>query len=149
MKLLLGLLSLCFISCASVPTDMFDTTGVDNVIVDLADNAGTIEVQTVTVYETVMKLIYQDIPENKARVEAQFNAVLLSVTKEKALVKELARVHAIEVGRATARIAYLAPFEIECEKERARKWKAYALLAFTVTMIACYFFIKTKIKLPF
>lgn len=119
--------------CCTAPEGIIDTTAVDGIIVDLADNAGTIETQIVTVYKTV-----QENPENKALIEKQFGAALLSAAKQKALVLELSRVHAVEIGKAAARIAYLEPFEVETEKEKAKKWRAYTLAGFLLFTIAGY-----------
>lgn len=119
--------------CCTAPGGIIDTTAVDGIIVDLADNAGTIETQIVTVYKTV-----QENPENKALIEKQFGAALLSAAKQKWLILELSRVHATEVGRYAARIAYLEPFELETEKEKAKKWRAYALATGLFFIIAGY-----------
>lgn len=111
--------------CPSAPPVIIDTPGTDGLIVDLTDNAGTIETQVVTVYETVTKLIYQASPEDKAKVEREFGAALLSITKERATIKELARVHALEIGKIAEKygteIARLAPFEPLYEKVKGQR----------------------------
>ena len=142
------LLVFAFSSCQSAPA-VIDTTGVDTVIVDLADTAGTIETQTVTVYQTVKEIIKDASQEDKAKVDAGFNAVFASNTKLKALIPELARVHGIEIGKLGARIAYLQPFEVEAEKERAKKWMAYAALAIVSILILIGAYLKVKKLLPF
>ena len=137
--LIVCLLALC--SCQSNPA-VIDTTGVDTVIVDLADTAGTIETQTVTVYQTVKEYIKD--PEQLAKVTAEFDKLNASITHLKTIPKELARVHAVEIGKLAAEIARLQPFEIEAEKERAKKWRAYAALAIVSMMILFGAYLKVK-----
>jgi hypothetical protein len=137
-------LALC--SCQSNPA-VIDTTAVDTVIVDLADTAGTIETQTVTVYQTVKEYI-KDHAE-LAKVTAEFDKLNASITHLKTLPKELARVHAVEKGKLASEIARLQPFEVEAEKERAKKWMAYAALAIVSVMILIGAYLKVKKLLPF
>jgi len=137
-------LALC--SCQSNPA-VIDTTGVDTVIVDLADTAGTIETQTVTVYQTVKEYI-KDHAE-LAKVTAEFDKLNASITHLKTIPKELARVHAVEKGKLAAEIARLRPFEVEAEKERAKKWIAYAALAIVSVLILIGAYLKVKKLLPF
>ena len=137
--LIVCLLALC--SCQSAPA-VIDTTGVDTVIVDLADTAGTIETQTVTVYQTVKEYIKD--PEQLAKVTAEFDKLNASITHLKTIPPELARVHAVEKGKLAAEIARLQPFEVEAEKERAKKWMAYAALAIVSVMILIGAYLKVK-----
>jgi len=137
-------LALC--SCQSNPA-VIDTTGVDTVIVDLADTAGTIETQTVTVYQTVKEYI-KDHAE-LAKVTAEFDKLNASITHLKTIPKELARVHAVEKGKLAAEIARLRPFEVEAEKERAKKWRAYAALAIVSVLILIGAYLHGKKPLPF
>lgn len=137
-------LALC--SCQSNPA-VIDTTGVDTVIVDLADTAGTIETQTVTVYQTVKEYIKD--PEQLAKVTAEFDKLNASITHLKTIAPELARVHAVEVGKLASEIARLRPFEVEAEKERAKKWRAYAALAIVSVLILIGAYLKVKKILPF
>ena len=139
-------LALC--SCQSNPA-VIDTTAVDTVIVDLADTAGTIETQTVTVYQTVEKLIYTASPEEKTLVKKQFADLQLSETKLRAMIPELARLHGVEIGKLSKEIARLQPFEVEAEKERAKKWMAYAALAIVSILILIGAYLKVKKLLPF
>ena len=140
------LLVLAFSSCQSAPA-VIDTTGVDTVIVDLADTAGTIETQTVTVYQTVKEYIKD--PEQLAKVTAEFDKLNASITHLKTIPKELARVHAVEIGKLAAEIARLRPFEVEAEKESAKKWRAYAALAIVSILILIGAYLKVKKLLPF
>ena len=140
------LLVLAFSSCQSAPA-VIDTTGVDTVIVDLADTAGTIETQTVTVYQTVKEYIKD--PEQLAKVTAEFDKLNASITHLKTIPKELARVHAVEIGKLAAEIARLRPFEVEAEKESAKKWRAYAALAIVSILILIGAYLKVKNLLPF
>lgn len=137
-------LALC--SCQSNPA-VIDTAGVDTVIVDLADTAGTIETQTVTVYQTVKEYIKD--PAELAKVTAEFNKLNASITHLKTIAPELARVHAVEIGKLAAEIARLQPFEVEAEKESAKKWRAYAALAIVSIMILFGAYLKVKNLLPF
>ncbi len=137
-------LALC--SCQSNPA-VIDTTAVDTVIVDLADTAGTIETQTVTVYQTVKEYIKD--PEQLAKVTAEFDKLNASITYLKTIPKELARVHAVEIGKQASEIARLQPFEVEAEKERAKKWMAYAALAIVSVLILIGAYLKVKKILPF
>ena len=142
--LIICLLALC--SCQSVPA-VIDTTAVDTVIVDLADTAGTIETQTVTVYQTVKEYIKD--PEQLAKVTAEFDKLNASITHLKTIAPELARVHAVEIGKLAAEIARLQPFEVEAENERAKKWRAYAALAIVSILILIGAYLKVKKLLPF
>jgi hypothetical protein len=135
---------LAFVGCPSAPPVIIDTTGVDSVIVDVADTAGTIEMQTVTVYQTVEKLIYSASPEEKALVEKQFNDLRASITHLKTLGPELARVHAVEVGKMAQEIARLVPFEIEAEKQKAAKWRAYGIAGILAALIVIGVVLKLK-----
>ena len=135
------LLVLAFSSCQSVPA-VVDTTGVDTVIVDLADTAGDIETQTVTVYQTVKEYIKD--PAELAKVQAEFDKLNSSITRLKAIPPELARVHAVEIGKLAKEIARLQPFEVEAEKERAAKWQAYAIIALLASAIAAAVFLKVR-----
>ena len=132
---------LACISCAGTPA-VIDTTAVDAVIVDLADTAGTIETQTVTVYQTVKEYIKD--PAELAKVQAEFDKLNASITHLKTLGPELARVHAVEVGKLAAEISRLQPFEVEAEKEKAAKWQAYAIIAGLVSLIAAGVFLKLR-----
>ncbi len=140
------LLVFAFSSCQSAPS-VIDTTAVDTVIVDLADTAGTIETQTITVYQTVKEYIKD--PEQLAKVTAEVDKLNASITHLKTLPKELARVHAVEIGKLATEIARLRPFEVEAEKERAKKWMAYAALAIVSVMILIGAYLKVKKLLPF
>jgi len=140
------LLVLALCACQSAPA-VIDTTGVDTVIVDLADTAGTIETQTVTVYQTVKEYIKD--PEQLAKVTAEVDKLNASITHLKTLPKELARVHAVEIGKLAAEITRLQPFEVEAEKERAKKWRAYAALAIVSILILIGAYLKAKKLLPF
>ena len=140
------LLVFAFSSCQSAPA-VIDTTGVDTVIVDLADTAGTIETQTVTVYQTVKEYIKD--PEQLAKVTAEFDKLNASITHLKTIAPELARVHAVEIGKLAAEIARLQPFEVEAENERAKKWRAYAALAIVSILILIGAYLKVKKLLPF
>ena len=140
------LLVFAFSSCQSAPA-VIDTTRVDTVIVDLADTAGTIETQTVTVYQTVKEYIKD--PEQLAKVTAEFDKLNASITHLKTIAPELARVHAVEIGKLATEIARLQPFEVEAEKERAKKWMAYAALAIVSVMILIGAYLKVKKLLPF
>jgi len=137
-------LALC--SCQSNPA-VIDTTGVDTVIVDLADTAGTIETQTITVYQTVKEYIKD--PEQLAKVTAEVDKLNASITHLKTIAPELARVHAVEIGKLATEIARLQPFEVEAEKESAKKWRAYAALAIVSIMILFGAYLKVKKLLPF
>ena len=64
-------LGIALVGCASTPV-VIDTTEVDGVILDVSDTAGTIETQTVTVYETVKEIIHDATPEQKAKIEKEF-----------------------------------------------------------------------------
>jgi hypothetical protein len=130
--------------CPSAPPVIIDTTDVDTTIVDVTDTAGTIETQTVTVYQTVEKLIYSASPEEKALVEKQFNDLRASITHLKTLGPELARVHAIEVGKMAQEIARLVPFEIEAEKQKAAKWRAYGIAGILAALIVIGVVLKLK-----
>jgi hypothetical protein len=132
---------LAFSSCAGTPA-VIDTTGVDTVIVDLADTAGDIETQTVTVYQTVKE--YIKVPEDLAKVTAEFDKLNSSITHLKNLPAELARVHAVEVGKLAAEISRLQPFEVEAEKQKSGKWQAYAIIAGLVSLIAAGVFLKLR-----
>ena len=135
------LLVLALCSCQSAPA-VIDTTGVDTVIVDLADTAGTIETQTVTVYQTVKEYIKDT--EQLAKVTAEFDKLNASVTHLKTIAPELARVHAVEIGKQASEIARLQPFEVEAEKERAKHWRAYAALAIVSVLILIGAYLKVK-----
>lgn len=137
---------LAFSSCAGTPA-VIDTTAVDTVIVDLADTAGDIETQTVTVYQTVKEYIKD--PAELAKVTAEFDKLNASITHLKTIAPELARVHAVEVGKLATEIARLQPFEVEAEKERAKKWRAYAALAIVSVLILVGAYLKVKKLLPF
>ena len=76
--------------------------------------------QTVTVYQTVEKLIYNASPEEKALVEKQFTELRATISHLKTLGPELARVHAIEVGKLAQELARLAPFEVEGRETKGR-----------------------------
>lgn len=130
--------------CPSAPPVIIDTTDVDGIIVDVTGTAGTIETQTVTVYQTVEKLIYSASPEEKALVEKQFNDLRASITHLKTLGPELARVHAIEVGKMAQEIARLVPFEIEAEKQKAAKWRAYGIAGILAALIVIGVVLKLK-----
>ena len=130
--------------CPSAPPVIIDTTDVDGIIVDVTDTAGTIETQTVTVYQTVEKLIYSASPEEKALVDKQFNDLRASITHLKTLGPELARVHAIEVGKMAQEIARLVPFEIEAEKQKAAKWRAYGIAGILAALIVIGVVLKLK-----
>lgn len=133
-------LALC--SCATHPAVVIDTTDVDTAIVDIGDTAGTIETQTITVYQTVEKLIYTASPEEKALVKKQFADLQLSETKLRAMIPELARLHGVEIGKLSKEIARLQPFEVESEKQKAGKWRAYMMLGICLSVIAGYCIIK-------
>ena len=60
-----------------------------------------------------------------------------------------ARVHAVEIGKQASEIARLQPFEVETEKERAKKWMAYAALAIVSMLILIGAYLKVKKILPF
>lgn len=146
--LILGFCSLlCLLACSgcpSAPPVIIDTTDVDGIIVDVTDTAGDIEVQTVTVYQTVEKLIYNASPEEKALVEKQFTELRATISHLKTLGPELARVHAIEVGKLAQELARLAPFEVEAEKQKAAKWRAYALAGILAAVVGIGVVLKLK-----
>lgn len=137
---------LACISCAGAPA-VIDTAAVDTAIVDLADTAGTIETQTVTVYQTVKEYIKD--PEELAKVAAEFDKLNASIAHLKTIAPELARVHAVEVGKLATEIARLQPFEVEAEKQKAGKWRAYAALAVVGIVILIGVYLKVKKLLPF
>jgi hypothetical protein len=132
---------LAFSSCAGTPA-VIDTTAVDTVIVDLADTAGDIETQTVTVYQTVKEYIKD--PAELAKVTAEFDKLNASIAHLKNLPAELARVHAVEVGKLAAEISRLQPFEVEAEKQKSGKWQAYAIIAGLVSLISAGVFLKLR-----
>ena len=111
---------LMFVGCHSAPA-IIDSSAVDAIAIDLAGTAGTIETQTVTVYETVTKLIYQSSPEDRAKVEREFNALKASITHLKTIAPELSRVHAIEAGKLAAEIARLQAIEPKYERVKGQR----------------------------
>ena len=112
---------LVLMGCHSAPPAIIDTTAVDTIITDIAGTAGTIETQTVTVYETVTKLLYQASPEDRAKVEKEFGNLRNSIAYLKTLPVELARVHAVEIGKLAAEIARLQPYEVDAEKAKGQR----------------------------
>lgn len=134
--------------CGSAPAVVIETPGTDELIVNLADNAGTIETQIVTVRETVTKYLYQLSPEQKAEIDRQFGAAQLSITKERATIKELARIHALEKGAMSKKygdeIARLAPFEPKYEKAKGQRNTLFFVCVSLVLIIG--FGIYAKIK---
>ena len=109
-----------FTGCPSAPA-VIDTSPIDAIAVDLAGTAGTIETQTVTVYETVTKLIYQASPEDRAKVEREFNELRASITHLKTIAPELARVHAVEAGKLASEIARLQAIEPKYERVKGQR----------------------------
>ena len=138
------LLVLACCGCPSAPPVIIDTTDVDGIIVDVSDTAGDIEVQTIMVYQTVEKLIYNASPEEKALVDKQFIELRATISHLKTLGPELARIHAIEVGKLAQELARLAPFEIEAEKQKAAKWRAYALAGILAAVVGIGVVLKLK-----
>lgn len=138
--LVASMFALC--SCVTSPAVVIDTTDVDTAIIGAMDTAGELEKQTVTIYQTVEKLIYKASPEEKELVRKQFAEKQLSETKLKASINEIARLHGIEIGKLSSELKRLQPFEVESEKQKAQKWRAYALLGILSTVIAAYIAIK-------
>lgn len=136
------LFSLLFNSCATQPAVIIDTTPVDNVILDVSDTAGDIETQVITVHDTITKVIYEASSEDKAKIEKQFTELYLSIAHLKTLPSELARLHSVEIGKLAAEIKRLQPFEVESEKQKALKWKAYAVLGIIGAIATAYIAIK-------
>jgi hypothetical protein len=132
----LSVFALC--NCATRQAIVIDTTAVDSVITDMAETTGTIETQTITIHDTVTKIIHSASDEEKALVEKQFSELEKSITYLKTLPSELARVHAVEIGKLSTEIARLQPYEVEAEKQKAGKWKAYSLLAILLVSVAGY-----------
>lgn len=112
--------ALVCVGCASAPA-VIDTSPIDTIAVDLAGTAGSIETQTVTVYETVTKLIYQASPEDRAKVEREFNELRASIAHLKTIAPELARVHAVEAGKLGAEIARLQAIEPKYERIKGQR----------------------------
>ena len=136
-------LGIALVGCASTPV-VIDTTEVDGVILDVSDTAGTIETQTVTVYETVKEIIHDATPEQKAKIEKEFADLRASITHLKGLPAELARVHAIEVGKLSSEIARLQPFEVEVGKVKGQRNTAWAIIAGIAALVAVAVFLKVK-----
>lgn len=129
---------LLLMGCHTAPPVVVDTTAADAIIVDIADTAGTIEVQTVTVYETVTKLIHEASPEDKARVEEEFNALRKTIAYLRSLPAQVVQENGAKARADAAEIARLRPFEPECEKQKAAKWRAYMIVAFLIAGIGMF-----------
>lgn len=147
--LLACLCAFAFSGCQSVPAVVIDTTPVDNVILDVSDTAGDIEAQVITVHDTVTKVISESSQEDKEKIEKQFSELYQSIAHLKTLPSELSRVHAIEVGKLASEISRLKPFEVETEKQKSAKWRAYSIIGILAVLIAVYIFLKVKRFLPF
>lgn len=141
--------SFAFSGCQSVPAVVIDTTPVDNVILDVSNTAGDIEAQVITVHDTVTKVIYESSHEDKEKIEKQFSELYQSIAHLKTLPSELSRVHAIEIGKLANEIARLKPFEVETEKQKSAKWRAYSIIGILAVLIAVFVFLKGKKFLPF
>ena len=135
--LFLGCLFL-LMGCHTAPPVIVDTTTADAIIVDIADTAGTIEVQTVTVYETVTKLIHDMSPEDKAKVEAEFSALRKTIVYLRSLPARVIQENGAKARADAAEISRLRPFEPEVEKQKAAKWRAYMIIAFLVAGIGMF-----------
>lgn len=134
------IVALC--SCATQSAVVIDTTPVDNVILDVSDTAGEIETQVITVHDTITKVIYEASPEDKAKIEKQFTELYLSIAHLKTLPTGLARLHAVEIGKLAIEIARLQPFEVESEKQKTAKWRAYSMLGIIAAIGTAYLAIK-------
>lgn len=134
-------LGLALAGCASAPV-VIDTTEVDGVILDVSDTAGTIETQTVTVYETVKEYIKD--PAELAKVAAEFDKLNASIAHLKTLPAELASAHAVEVGKLSKEIARLQPFEVEVVKVKGQRNTAWAIIAGILALVAVAVFLKIK-----
>lgn len=134
---------LLLVGCHTAPPVVVDTTtAADAIIVDIADTAGTIEVQTVTVYETVTKLIHEASPEDKAKVEEEFSALRKTIVYLRSLPARVIQENGAKVRADAAEIARLRPFEPEVEKQKAAKWRAYMIIAFLIAGIGMFIGLK-------
>lgn len=130
--------------CPSVPPVIVDTTDADALIIDVADTAGTIEVQTITVYETVTKLIYNASPEEKAMVESQFAAIRKSVAHLRGLPAQLIEAFGAKARSDGAEIARLRPFEPKAEKMEGQRNTLFFVCVSLVLVIGCGIILKLK-----
>lgn len=136
------ILALLCCGCTSAPPVIIDTTAVDGIILDLSGTAGTIETQTITVYETVTK--YVTDPKAMAEIDAEFSTLRASITHLKTIPGDLSRVHAIEVGKLGSEIVRLAPFEVKLERVTGQRNTLFFVCVSLVLVIGCAIVLKLK-----
>jgi hypothetical protein len=137
------ILAVALIGCKTAP-EVIDTSAVDEKITELADVAGDIDVQTITVYQTVTEIIHNATPEEKARVEKEFNVLRASITKLRAIPAELVRLHSVEAGKLATEISRLRPFELEAEKQRREKWQAILIAVVFAVFLLMFGYLRLK-----